>query len=117
VTPTEHDELRQLGEELREAFASERRAIAELDHHALAAIFVVKQRIVPRLSELKAAASPDRELRALFEVIRTEAHATALLANHANHAVNALLGREASGYDRRANRTIATPSLRTFRAY
>jgi hypothetical protein len=116
MSPVERDELRRLGEELRVAFAEERAAIATLDHAALAAIFETKQRLVNELGRLRANATPDAELRALFQAIRVEAHATALLANHANRAIDALLGRETSGYDRRANRTMAAgPSLRSYR--
>jgi hypothetical protein len=118
VTAGERDELRRVGEELRAVFAAERAAIASLDHEALAKAYDDKQRLIPELGRLRAMASPDRELRALFQALRVEAHATALLANHANHAVNALLGREPAGYDRRANRTMAAaPSLRSLRAY
>jgi hypothetical protein len=116
MSPVERDELRRLGEELRAVFAQERTAIGQLDHEALATIFEAKQRLVTELGRLQANAAPDAELRALFQTIRVEAHATALLSNHASHAINALLGRESSGYDRRANRTMASgPSLRSFR--
>jgi hypothetical protein len=117
VTEATRDQLRRVGEELRAVFAAERNAIATLDHEALSKVYVDKQRLVDELAQLRTD-KPDRELRALFEALRVEAHATALLANHANHAVNALLGREPSGYDRRANRTMAAaPSLRSLRAY
>jgi hypothetical protein len=116
MSPVERDELRRLGEQLRAVFADERAAIAKLDHDALASLFEAKQRLVTELGNLRAKATPDAELRALFQTIRVEAHATALLANNANAAINALLGRESSGYDRRANRTmIAGPSLRRLR--
>jgi hypothetical protein len=118
VTQGEREELRRVGEELRAVFAAERAAIASLDHEALARAYDAKQRLVPELGRLRGNASPDRELRALFQALRVEAHATALLANRAGHAVNALLGREPGGYDRRANRTMAAaPSLRSLRAY
>jgi hypothetical protein len=116
MSPVERDELRRLGEELRAVFAQERTAIGQLDHETLATVFEAKQRLVTELGKLHANATQDAELRALFQTIRVEAHATALLANHANHAINALLGRESAGYDRRANRTTAAgPSLRSFR--
>jgi hypothetical protein len=118
MTPVERDELRQLGEELRAVFSRERTAISTLDHATLAEIFVVKQRLVGELGRVAANADRDPELRALFQLVRVEAHATALLANHANRAIDALLGRETSGYDRRANRTMfAGTSLRRLRAY
>jgi hypothetical protein len=116
MSPVEREQLRRVGEELRAVFAEERTAIATLDHVALAAIYETKQRLVTELGRLRAQAAPDAELRALFQTIRVEAHATALLANHANRAIDALLGRETSGYDRRANRTMAAgPSLRSYR--
>ncbi|HEY1551353.1 MAG TPA: hypothetical protein VGG28_26170 [Kofleriaceae bacterium] len=117
MSPVEREELRRLGEELRAVFARERTAIGQLDHDALATVYEAKQRLVTELGKLRANASTrDPELRALFAAIRVEAHATALLANHANHAINALLGRETSGYDKRANRTMtAGPSLRSYR--
>lgn len=118
MTEATRDQLRRVGEELRAVFAAERTAIATLDHEVLANVHVDKARLVDELARLRGTAQPDAELRALFEALRVEAHATALLANHANHAVNALLGREPSGYDRRANRTMAAaPSLRSLRAY
>lgn len=118
MTRAEHDELRLLGEQLRAVFAAERAAIASLDHAALATVFEDKQRLLTELGRARGAATPDPELRALFQLIRVEAHATALLANHARSAVDALLGRESSGYDRRANRThVSAPALRSLRAY
>jgi hypothetical protein len=118
VTDAARSELRRVGEALRAVFAAERAAISALDHEALATIYADKQRLVGELDRLRAHAAPDAELRALFSAIRVEAHATALLANHASHAVDALLGRESAGYDRRANRTLAaSPALRSLRAY
>ncbi|HEY1812720.1 MAG TPA: hypothetical protein VGG74_10270 [Kofleriaceae bacterium] len=118
MTDAERDELRRLGERLRAVFAAERAAIASLDHAALATVHGEKQQLVGELGRAGSAASKDPELRALFQTLRVEAHATALLANHARAAVDALLGRESAGYDRRANRTmIASSALRGLRAY
>jgi hypothetical protein len=117
MTDAERDELRRLGERLRAVFAAERAAIASLDHAALAMVHGEKQQLVGELGRARVS-DRDPELRALFQLVRVEAHATALLANHANRAVDALLGRESAGYDRRANRTMfASPALRGLRAY
>jgi hypothetical protein len=106
------DNLRALGEELRETFAEERRAIGALDHARLTYLAVHKQHLADRLGEARDAA-PVADLpimRELFAALRVEAHANALLASAATEAVRAMLGYEpGGGYDRRARPTTAHP--------
>lgn len=108
------DDLRALGEELRETFAEERRAIGALDHARLTYLAVHKQHLAERLGEARDAA-PVADLplmRELFAALRVEAHASALLASAATEAVRAMLGYEAgSGYDHRARPTTAHPMM------
>jgi hypothetical protein len=114
VTPSDRwlDNLRALGEELRETFAEERRAIGALDHARLTYVAVHKQHLAERLGEARDTA-PVADLpvmRELFAALRVEAHANALLASAATEAVRAMLGFEpGSGYDRRARPTTAQP--------
>jgi hypothetical protein len=106
------EELRALGEELRDTLAEERRAIGALDHARLTYLAVHKQHLAERLGEARAAAPHARspELRALVAALRVEAHANALLATAATEAVRALLGYESTGgYDRAARRTTTQP--------
>jgi hypothetical protein len=112
------DNLRELGEELRETFAEERRAIGALDHARLTYLAVHKQHLAERLGEARdAAPSADQPaMRDLFAALRVEAHANALLASAATEAVRAMLGYESgAGYDRRARPTTLQPLL-TIRA-
>jgi hypothetical protein len=102
------DELRLVGEELRQAFADERQAIVELDHARLTQIAEHKTTLAYRLAGLRepALATGGQTVRDLFTAIRTEAHATAMLAATAAAAVRAMLGYETTGgYDRRAKPT------------
>jgi hypothetical protein len=102
------DDLRLVGEELRQAFADERRAIVQLDHARLEALAQHKTRLAYRLAELRepALATGARSVRDLFVAIRTEARATAMLAATAASAVRAMLGYETTGgYNRHAKPT------------
>jgi hypothetical protein len=118
VTDRELDELRLLGEELRVVFASERTAISALDHAAMATLAETKSRIATRLAELAPHATQDPAARALFEAVRLEAQATALLAATASNLVNTMLGRETNGYDRKARGiTSGGPAFKNLRAY
>ena len=112
------DQLRTLGEELRELFAEERRAISALDHTRLAYLATHKQHILEQLEQARIAAPAalTPEVRALFATIRAEAHATAMLAHTAAEAVRALLGVEQTGYDRHARR-VAAANLRLLATY
>ncbi len=103
------DELRRTGEELRAVFADERRAISTLDHATLEQVAARKHELAQRLEALRAAIpASDPLVRDLFVAIRTEAHATALLAAAATRAVRELLGyQSAGGYDRRAQATTS----------
>jgi hypothetical protein len=119
MTDEQLDELRLLGEELRAVFLAERNAIAALDHETLLALAETKQRVAARLSELQPLVTKNPEARALFEAIRIEARATALLAGTAMRVVQAMLGQETTGgYDRRANRTSTSlPAFKNLRAF
>jgi hypothetical protein len=114
LTPAERwlSDLRDLGEELRETFAEERRAIGALDHAKLTYLAVHKQHLAEQLAEARSSA-PQAEspvLRQLFAALRVEAQANALLASVANEAVRAMLGYESSGaYTRGARRTSTQP--------
>lgn len=104
-------ELLHLGEELRTLFVTERRAIASLDHAALEQLAVQKRDLAVRLGELRELELKSPEARELFEAIRVEARATAMLAAAATDAVRALLGYEVlGGYDRRARPITSGPS-------
>lgn len=110
------DELRLLAEELRSAFAEERRAIGALDHARLDWLARHKQAIADRLQVAASEIAPaDRPaVRAVFEGLRVEAQATAMLAAAATESVRAVLGYEPAGaYDRRARRTSHLPPVRT----
>lgn len=105
-------DLRELGEELRETFAEERRAIGALDHARLTYLAVHKQHLAERLAEARATAPLTQApvLRELFAALRVEAHANAMLASAATEAVHAMLGYESTGgYDRTARRTNTQP--------
>ncbi len=115
MTPALH-QLRLLGEELRQAFADERAAIAKLDHARLADLADHKRRLCDQLVALREKVEPSPEIRDLFVAIQVEARATAMLAAAATEAVRALLGTEAMGYDRRA-RSTAAPALRLLATY
>jgi hypothetical protein len=104
--------LRELGEELRETFAEERRAIGALDHKRLSYLAVHKQHLAERLAEARATAPLGQApiLRELFAALRIEAHANAMLATVATEAVRTILGYESTGgYDRAARRTTTQP--------
>ena len=109
-------QIRQLGEELRQAFADERVAIAKLDHARLSELADHKRRICDALVVLRDQVEPSPAIRDLFVAIQVEARATAMLAAAATEAVRALLGTEATGYDRRA-RSTAAPALRLLATY
>jgi hypothetical protein len=112
------DNLRTLGEELRETFAEERRAIGALDHARLSYLAAHKQHLAERLGEARdtATAADAPALRTLFAALRVEAHANTLLATAATEAVRALLGYESTGSDDRGARWTATQPLRNPRA-
>lgn len=102
------DELRLVGEELRQAFADERRAIVELDHARLEILATHKQALANRLAAVRepALATGEQSVKDLFNAIRIEAQATAMLAATAAAAVRTMLGYETTGgYDRRAKPT------------
>jgi hypothetical protein len=111
--------LRDLGEELREAFADERRAISSLDYARLSYLASHKQHLAERLALARDTAPSVNAplLKELFAALRVEAQANALLANIATEAVRALLGYESTGgYDRAARRTTHSP-LRILATY
>jgi hypothetical protein len=110
-------ELRQVGEELRQVFADERRAISSLDAAGLEKLAIHKELLANKLSELRAPALATgvSAVKDLFIAIRVEAQATAILAATAAQAVRGMLGFETSGgYDRRARQSITVaPRLTT----
>ncbi len=119
MTDQSLQELRQLGEELRQAFADERRAISSLDHGRLEQLAAHKELLANRLADLRGAAlaTGSPAVRDLFAAIRIEAHATAILAATAAQAVRGMLGYQTSGgYDRRARQSI-TVAPRLVTAY
>jgi hypothetical protein len=100
---TANAQLAQLADRLRGVFAEERAAIAALDHARLDALLATKQQLAAELAMANREATPSAELRALFEQLRVEAHASAMLAAIAGEAVRGILGYEpANTYDRRA---------------
>lgn len=111
------NELRRIGEELREVFAAERRAISSLDAAGLEQLAVHKEQLASKLSELRgpALATGVPSVKDLFIAIRVEAQATAILAATAAQAVRGMLGFETTGgYDRRARQPITVaPRLTT----
>jgi hypothetical protein len=113
------DLIRRLGEELRGVFADERRAIGALDHAALGTLSDRKRTLADELNRARNNVPRSPEVRALFEAIRTEAQANAILARAATDTVRAVLGIEstANGYDRRANRTTPLPTARLLATY
>ena len=118
MTDQQLDELRRLGEELRVVFSDERVAIGALDHEKLTVLAELKRGIANRLADLRPHVDKHDDARALFEALRTEARATALLAATATSLVRTVLGYETSGYDRRANSISSTvPTFKNLRAY
>jgi hypothetical protein len=112
-------ELRQLGEELRQVFADERRAISSLDAARLEQLAIHKEQLANKLAELRepALGTGLTAVKDLFIAIRIEARATAMLAATAAEAVRALLGYQTSGaYDRRAKQSV-TVAPRLLTAY
>ena len=103
--------LIQCGEELRAVFADERRAISSLDHNRLVELTTQKGELAVRLDRLRnQVITTDPRVRDLFETIRTEARATALLSTAANQAVRTMLGyKPANAYDRMARQNTASP--------
>ena len=102
------DELRRIGEELRQAFTDERKAIVELDHARLEQLAELKTALAYRLAAVRdpALATGVQSVKDLFTAIRIEARATAMLAATAASAVRTMLGYETTGgYDRRAKPT------------
>lgn len=96
--------FKELAEELRNLLVEERKAIAALDHEKLAWIADNKVRVSEELERQP----PNPEHRAVLEALGLEARANAMLAAAAAEAVRALLGRESTGYDRRARRLTAS---------
>lgn len=99
-----NDELETVAEELCATFAEERRAISLLDHVRISELASRKQELATELMELARADGTSR-VRPLLERIRVEATATALLASTATSAIQAALGQEETGYDKRGRMT------------
>lgn len=109
-------ELLALGEQLRQTFADERRAIGKLDHASLVTLADTKRELVSRLSSFDPTGIGDPRVREMLELVRAEAQATALLVSTANAAVRMLLGYETGSYDRRA-RSVSFGSSRILASY
>jgi hypothetical protein len=105
------EELRRAGEQLRALFADERRAISTLDHAALEQLATAKTEVAQTLASLRSQVkTQDPDVRELFETLRTEARATALLTTAANLTVRGMLGyKPANAYDRMARQHTASP--------
>jgi hypothetical protein len=108
------DEIRLVAEELRAAFADERRAITSLDGPRLEWLAEHKARSCARLEALIAASPPEPALRDILSAVRAEAQANAALARVAAEAVRGALGESpsTSTYDRRARTSGPIPSIR-----
>lgn len=112
-------QLRELAEELRAIFASERHAVSHLEHEALERLAERKRAATLRLGELTASAGPlPRDLKQVFFNLQVEARANAMLAVAANEAIRSLLGQGPSdAYDRNARRTLAHQPVRIATTY
>jgi len=93
--------FRELAHELHDLLAEERKAIGKLDHERLAWLATQKQHVAAELERLKDATPECRDVLAALQI---DARANAMLASAAAEAVRALLGREVTGYDKRARR-------------
>lgn len=94
--------LAQAVDELCAVFASEREAIAQLDHVRLGELAERKLALAGEVARLF---DRSREARVLIGRVRVEASANAMLARTASDAIRALLGYDAGGYDRNARHT------------
>lgn len=108
------DEIRLVAEELRAAFADERRAITALDGPRLEWLAEHKARGCARLEALIKSAPPDPALRVILTAVRAEAQTNAALARIAAEAVRGMLGQSplTTTYDRRARTSTAPASVR-----
>jgi len=93
--------FRELAQELHDLLAQERKAIAKLDNERLAWLATQKQNVAAELERLK---DSTPECRAVLSALQIDARANAMLAATAAEAVRALMGREVTGYDKRARR-------------
>jgi flagellar biosynthesis/type III secretory pathway chaperone len=104
--------FRELAHELHALLAEERKAIGKLDHERLTWIATQKQRVS---DELERARDDTPACRQVIAALQVDARTNAMLAAAAADAVRALLGREVTGYDRRARRvTQASTPLTTY---
>jgi len=102
----------ELAHELHALLAEERKAIGKLDHERLTWIATQKERVADQLERARDASPACRQVLAALAV---DARANAMLAAAASDAVRALLGREVTGYDKRARRvTQASQPLTTY---
>jgi hypothetical protein len=104
--------FRELAVELEAVLAREREAIAALDADGVNAVVADKQRLADALATAPDAHAHKDAARALQIAVR----ANAMLAAAAGEAVRALLGRETTGYDRRA-RYVGCTSRRSLATY
>ena len=111
------DEIRLVAEELRAAFADERRAIAALDAERLEWLADHKRRCCARLEEL-VAGNTSPVIRRLLTGVRAEAEANAALAAIAADAVRGALGTTSTGtYDRHARTVTRSGPIRIIATY
>jgi hypothetical protein len=115
------DDIRLVVEELRQAFADERRAIAALDAESLERATDLVRRCCVQLRDLiDEHTAPDTDLQYVLAAVRAEAQANASLARIANQAVRGVLGQPETGgvYDRRARpQTQPTTPIRILATY
>lgn len=96
--------FRELALELHALLAEERKAIGKLDHERLTYLAEQKRAVA---EQLERARDTSKECRDVLVALRNDAQANAMLASAAAEAVRALLGREVTGYDRRARRVTS----------
>jgi hypothetical protein len=103
-------------DELRAVLARERVAIAGLDAAAVTALAAEKQRLADALDRARRSQPATPAIREAARALQIEVRANAMLAHAAREAVRALLGRQDTGYDRRA-RGVGYSSRRALAVY
>lgn len=93
--------FRELAHELHALLADERKAIGKLDHERLTWIADRKREVAEHLDKVR---EDTPACRSVLAALQLDARTNAMLAAAATEAVRALLGREMTGYDRRARR-------------
>jgi hypothetical protein len=106
----------ELAQQLCAVLADERAAIAALDAAAVARLAAAKQRLADALDRARRSEPVTQESRDAARAVQVAVRANAMLAHAARAAVRALLGRQDTGYDRRA-RTVTYASRGALTAY